>query len=160
MSIRIALAALALSAVAAFSAAPALAEVLDFSYTSASNGTASWTQASDPTPYGYYPGRFTIVPVSDGASSVGTFTEVTFASEIGGFLIEVSTSGIVDHGPIIFTGTVVNPIFSPGVFVLDSGTLTVTAVPEPSTWAMMLLGFAVLGFVGYRAARKGVSLAA
>jgi phospholipase/lecithinase/hemolysin len=26
--------------------------------------------------------------------------------------------------------------------------------PEPSTWAMMLLGFAGLGFVGYRAARK------
>jgi hypothetical protein len=27
-------------------------------------------------------------------------------------------------------------------------------VPEPSTWAMMLLGFAGLGFVGYRQARK------
>jgi uncharacterized membrane protein len=25
-----------------------------------------------------------------------------------------------------------------------------TAVPEPSTWAMMLIGFAGLGFVGYR----------
>jgi PEP-CTERM motif len=24
------------------------------------------------------------------------------------------------------------------------------AVPEPSTWAMMLVGFAGLGFVGYR----------
>jgi hypothetical protein len=28
-------------------------------------------------------------------------------------------------------------------------------IPESSTWAMMLLGFAALGFVGYRAARKG-----
>jgi hypothetical protein len=27
-------------------------------------------------------------------------------------------------------------------------------VPEPSTWAMMLLGFAGLGFAGYRSARK------
>jgi hypothetical protein len=27
-------------------------------------------------------------------------------------------------------------------------------VPEPSTWAMMLLGFAGMGFVGYRASRK------
>jgi hypothetical protein len=26
-------------------------------------------------------------------------------------------------------------------------------VPEPSTWAMLLLGFAGLGFVGYRKAR-------
>ena len=29
-----------------------------------------------------------------------------------------------------------------------------SAVPEPSTWAMMLLGFAGLGFAGYRRARK------
>jgi PEP-CTERM motif len=29
------------------------------------------------------------------------------------------------------------------------------AVPEPSTWAMMLLGFAGLGFVGYRQTRAG-----
>jgi hypothetical protein len=28
-----------------------------------------------------------------------------------------------------------------------------SAVPEPSTWAMMLLGFAGLGFAGYRRAR-------
>ena len=32
--------------------------------------------------------------------------------------------------------------------------LTGTVVPEPSTWAMMLLGFAGLGFAGYRQARK------
>jgi hypothetical protein len=29
-------------------------------------------------------------------------------------------------------------------------TLTITAVPEPATWAMMLLGFAALGFAGFR----------
>ena len=29
-----------------------------------------------------------------------------------------------------------------------------TLIPEPSTWAMMLLGFAGLGFAGYRQARK------
>jgi hypothetical protein len=28
--------------------------------------------------------------------------------------------------------------------------INVTAVPEPSTWAMMLLGFAVVGFAAYR----------
>jgi len=31
-----------------------------------------------------------------------------------------------------------------------SGISGVTVVPEPSTWAMMLLGFAGLGFAGYR----------
>ena len=32
-------------------------------------------------------------------------------------------------------------------------TLDVNAVPEPSTWAMMLVGFAGLGYAGYRRAR-------
>jgi hypothetical protein len=35
-----------------------------------------------------------------------------------------------------------------------------TAVPEPSTWAMMLLGFAGLGFAGYRRSRKASAIAA
>jgi PEP-CTERM motif len=34
------------------------------------------------------------------------------------------------------------------------------AVPEPTTWAMMLIGFAGLGFAGYRASRKGASAVA
>jgi len=35
--------------------------------------------------------------------------------------------------------------------------VTFTLVPEPSTWAMMLLGFAGLAFLGYRQTRKGHS---
>ena len=35
-----------------------------------------------------------------------------------------------------------------------SQTLSVTAVPEPSTWAMMLIGFASLGFAGYGQAKS------
>jgi hypothetical protein len=38
------------------------------------------------------------------------------------------------------------------------GTFTVSFVPEPSTWAMMLLGFAGLGFAGYRATRRSAAL--
>ncbi len=33
-------------------------------------------------------------------------------------------------------------------------TLVSGAVPEPSTWAMTLLGFAGLGYAGYRKARQ------
>ena len=33
--------------------------------------------------------------------------------------------------------------------------VSITGVPEPSTWEMMLLGFAGLGYVGYRRARAG-----
>jgi hypothetical protein len=32
-------------------------------------------------------------------------------------------------------------------------------VPEPSTWAMMFLGFAGLGFASYRGARKRATVA-
>jgi hypothetical protein len=38
----------------------------------------------------------------------------------------------------------------------------ITAVPEPSTWAMMILGFAGVGLMAYRRSRKdqGLALAA
>ena len=35
-----------------------------------------------------------------------------------------------------------------------------TLVPEPSTWAMMLLGFAGLGYAGYRRTQKGQAVPA
>ena len=38
--------------------------------------------------------------------------------------------------------------------------LSPTPVPEPSTWAMMMLGFAGLGFAGYRATRARRSVMA
>ena len=53
---------------------------------------------------------------------------------------------------------------APGIvstFATESVTYNYTpatpAAPEPSTWAMMGLGFAGLAFVGYRGARRGVS---
>ena len=33
--------------------------------------------------------------------------------------------------------------------------VTTSSIPEPSSWAMMLLGFSGLGLAGYRAKRKG-----
>jgi PEP-CTERM motif len=38
------------------------------------------------------------------------------------------------------------------------GTLTVTAVPEPATWVMLLLGFAGLGYAERRNSAKGPAL--
>lgn len=40
-------------------------------------------------------------------------------------------------------------------FYAISEVLTVPAVPEPSTWAMMILGFAGVGFMAYRRSRRG-----
>jgi hypothetical protein len=49
-------------------------------------------------------------------------------------------------------------------FIYDStGTVTITetavTAPEPSTWAMMLIGFAGLGFAGWMGARRRGALA-
>jgi hypothetical protein len=45
---------------------------------------------------------------------------------------------------------------SDGDFADNSGfyTITVTGVPEAATWAMMLIGFAGLGFAGYRGTKS------
>ena len=43
-------------------------------------------------------------------------------------------------------------------FILDN--VSVTAVPEPSTWAMMILGFAGVGFMAYRRKSKPAMMAA
>jgi PEP-CTERM motif len=40
------------------------------------------------------------------------------------------------------------------------GTVSLTSVPEPSTWAMMVIGFAGLGYVGYRASRRAAAATA
>jgi hypothetical protein len=47
------------------------------------------------------------------------------------------------------TGDQTSPNWNPG----DLGTLSVTAVPEPSTWAMMILGFLAIGLAAYRRPR-------
>jgi hypothetical protein len=44
-------------------------------------------------------------------------------------------------------------------FTTNAQALT-SAVPEPSTWAMMLLGFAGVGFMAYRRKSKPALMAA
>lgn len=51
---------------------------------------------------------------------------------------------------------------SPGFYADNTGgfNVTVSAVPETSTWIMILLGFAGLGFAGYRKSKSAAAVAA
>jgi Domain of unknown function (DUF4082)/PEP-CTERM motif len=86
----------------------------------------------------------------------GTVTGLTTSSTIK-YLGEVAVAG---QGKNPFTdGT--GGMFSPGIFGpnFDVGVVG-AAVPEPATWAMMLIGFVGLSFAGWRAQRKTLTATA
>ena len=77
-----------------------------------------------------------------------------------GFLDDGGTFITLD--PTGSTATTINGINDKGVvvgFYVNANGSTIGTegmfVPEPSTWAMMLLGFGGLGFLGYRKMRRG-----
>jgi uncharacterized membrane protein len=83
-------------------------------------------------------GRFTTFDPPD---SIATFpTGINDAGQIVGYFYEADFS---------FHTFLATPEIGP--FVLSAADLLADpSVPEPSTWAMMLLGFAALGFMGLR----------
>jgi hypothetical protein len=69
--------------------------------------------------------------------------------------IDIATLSLV---PLFFNGVeYLNP---DGSAVDISTALSVATVPEPATWVMMCIGFAALGFAGYRASGKRAALPA
>ena len=87
---------------------------------------------------------------------------------VDGFVEDLAVpAGYVSDSPLSDTSTYVSQTFSslgatPGTYKWTWGTganqnftlVIGTVVPEPSTWAMMLLGFAGLGFLGLRSAGR------
>jgi hypothetical protein len=57
---------------------------------------------------------------------------------------DITAVGLNDRGDILGYGAYLGGQY---VFLL-------TPVPEPSTWALMLIGFAGLGYAGFRRASK------
>jgi hypothetical protein len=80
-----------------------------------------------------------------------------------GVMFSLSNGDVVD---MYSNGGAGGPIYGAVVFTAaggpdytSAGGLTLN-VPEPSTWAMMVIGFAGLGLAGYRKARKTAALTA
>lgn len=151
----------AIAAVTASLPASAAALLFDFSGPS---GTAQFQLDSNPVP----DFSRTVLPGSDqfGFNDVagifggvpGTASTISFGTGIIADLNIVAPNlGFTQFSgstPALFSGTTTAPIFAPGNFVLinpffGNGSLTISAVspaiPEPATWAMLLLGFAAIG---------------
>jgi len=74
-------------------------------------------------------------------------------------------TGLADRGYLGFTSTAPITGFqwdTTGGGIINTGfsNLSVGPVPEPSTWAMMILGFAGIGFMAYRRKAKPALMAA
>lgn len=152
--------------------APA-AQASELLFTIAGVDNATFTLDSAPTPDGFFNNGAGDNPYFDNingtlSGSSFQFPVITFygASNSGG-VTGGTEPGIVGtvyfdlYGPTIFSGTPANPTFAPGVFDLNNiagvftDTLTISGVPEPATWGLMLAGFFGLGAV-VRAARRKV----
>ena len=125
-----------------------------------SDYSASWEQDSNPVPASFTAGEGATIPIWDAAGNLGLGSALTYfsASENGGFG--------PTYGPQIYAGPESAPVFSVGAYTGlgeapggGSGVLTLVAagVPEPSTWAMLLAGFAGLGALSLGARRRALA---
>jgi hypothetical protein len=90
----------------------------------------------------------------------GAFVEATNAPSLGQVLELSFTGSLVGFTGGTITGqAVVTSDLGIALFVVNPGGSITAAVPEPSTWAMMLVGFAGLGYAGWRGSRKAASVA-
>jgi hypothetical protein len=69
------------------------------------------------------------------------------------------TAGITTNAIAIdFNNFAVGPNHVSGAVDIGQSMASFGLIPEPATWAMMLLGFAGLGFAGYRSPRKSAAI--
>jgi hypothetical protein len=83
-----------------------------------------------------------------GMFSLNTESPLSFPSSIDGNSFSLDSrllSGVISDASDVNTFVIYSPL------VINIGG---TQAPEPSTWAMLLLGFAGLGFAGYWASRR------
>ncbi len=95
------------------------------------------------------------------AKSVGTY-KVTMAAGVPYLVVafaDIQPSEPNGHNGVQLSATLDPTFYSPtGTFSFSPG--VITGVPEPSTWAMMLLGFGGLGFARRRSLRRAAAVQA
>ena len=106
---------------------------------------------------GIFPGSFTADP---GNVFLGELMG-TFANSNG---VIVGTPFAIGDGPVSFVAPteatelllgINDNVFGDNTGQLEVAVTLASAVPEPSTWAMMILGFFGLGFMAYRRKQNG-----
>lgn len=137
-------------AFAVLSANPASAVTLLVKYTPGTdtNGAFSFVVESQPLAIPTSADSF-ITAIGNSTGQYSGLTSLEFySSNVGGLFGNY-------FGAQIYSGSTSAPaIFQSGSFaaLFDNnpnlaGTVTISAVPEPATWAMMLIGFGAVGFV-------------
>jgi len=127
------------------------------------NNSTGAVISANVTATGFLPGMgpFTApqpLSTTSGFTDLEIDTAPSFTSEVA-LIFSTQTAGTLvgfSGGPLSGNTDVRSQNGELG-WILYSGSLTETAgsaIPESSTWAMMLLAFAGLGFVGYRASRR------
>lgn len=125
-------------------------------FTLAGTNNVTFSIATSPTPAVYEPGDFTVTDVAVTGDVNGLYEVAFFTNPYGGFDF-VGEPGYGYMGPQLFSGSEQFPTFLSGVYTLDNGDiLTISEVPEPAAWAMMLGGFAVAG-VALRRRRRAAA---
>ncbi len=150
-------------AAAIASTSPANAAQYRFSITGSQ--TIKFVLDASPTPPVVDPGDFFVLAgVSGTIDNVAATFDLGFGSPSYFFnfgLINTPT-GFVSTGLSLYTGSEAAPTFKLGTFTLTPNTpgpaysLTIAAVPEPASWAMLLAGFGALGAMVRR--RRGVTV--
>jgi PEP-CTERM motif-containing protein len=97
----------------------------------------------DFNPFFFGPSALHVLAFDSGNNLIGTFD---FAQ--GPVTAAINTSVDIDY--LLLAA---HPVLKPQTFdnvTIDNLSFGVSAVPEPSTWAMLLIGFAGIGLVSYR----------
>jgi hypothetical protein len=109
----------------------------------------------------------TLPAVQKGVLIIPLSTPFTYQPSGGNLLIDLYSQTPYSGGPAFAFNGASGGAFSRAwtagnsSFFNNSGLVTgFIAAPEPSTWAMMAVGFAGLGLAGYRQSRKAAAIAA